>query len=214
MDIYELVVMASEHLKEGISGFAGTFAAWVFFFIIWAPRISFSGKLKPIENHHATHLSSYHDRLRVGIANRSHSLFGLLKHEVYDVKVNARLEFLEGLTGNEISDNSDNTKWRRVYFDVPFENGESRYEIPILKTNYSKFTYIGLLHRDIEKFGYANIFPGRDKSEITLQDILGLKEAKISIIVTARDKYTGNEKTLFQEYVLSENKKEVIRISS
>ena len=214
MSIYELAVMLAEHLKEGLSGVAGTFFAWFFFFIILAPRICFPSKLKPIGKHQATDLPGHHDRLRVGIANRSFSLFGLLKHEVYNLKLNARLQFLEHPEMGAASEEPENPTMRQVYFDVPFENGEASYEIPVLKTNYKGFLYIGLLHRDIKKFGYEKLFPGRGKNEITLLDIMGLREAVLTIIVSVRDKFTGHEKTFIKEYKLAENKNEIIRLDN
>jgi hypothetical protein len=214
MSIYELVVMFAEHLKEGISGVAGTFLAWFFFFIVMAPRIRFPMKLKPVGKHLATDLPGHHDRLRVGLANRSFSLLGLLKHDVYDVRIHARLQFRETLEAHTNSEVSEGLGGRLVYFDVPFENGEITYEIPVLKANYKSFLYIGLLHRDIKKLAYGSLFPETGKSEIGLLDIMGLRAAVLTIVVSVRDKFTGNEKTFIQEYKLAENKKEVVRVDA
>lgn len=192
--------MIPEILKDILVGFVPTVLAWFFFFVLLAPKIGFSSRIKKQPNSdHVQETSNYSFRYKVGIRNESFNAFGLFKNDLNTLVVSARIIWSEKT--------EDSDKGRKIFANIPIEYSEFKYEIPLLERNNNTklMRWVDLAYKDLS---VHQAFPSWVKEilkrpDYLLEDLMD-SDTQLWIFVQAHGSLSGHVKHFVKKFTKSE----------
>lgn len=191
MDIGILGEYLGKWILDGLPSILGGAFSFLMFFFVLSPRVKF---VSLVYDDSPNNLFScdYPTQYKIGIRNRSLHIPKLCGHSIYSVKIKARLTI-------------PLTERKSVFLDIPIDN-DLNFEIPSLpavtangRTRWYTLCYKnarGLHERLKMDIGLMENF--------TLEDLLAVSGAKLTIYVTGRGQYTGQEKDFETTYTASD----------
>lgn len=183
-------------LNDGLPSFVGGAISFLTFFFILSPKIKFA-PLTYDPSPSNVFSDEYPTQYKIGIINRSAHILGICGHTIYNISIRARLTVRT-------------SQKRTLYFDIRVDNEQNLLipALPVTKKNpvTKKYPYrwYTLCYRNPRGLGKKQMQELGLPEEYSLRDLLNIQGAYLTIYISGRGQFTGQEKDFEVTYLASD----------